>query len=91
MTLRYLQSRDLLQVLFLRDIVVTQNNDRILKLKEKISGIESTIELEKAKQMERLNSHIEAIDDKLKYTIDERNNSIDSMSNEVLYHNNAIA
>ena len=60
-----------------------QNSDRISRLKDKIDGIETSIEKEKVKQLERINSHLEAIDEKLKHTIEGRNYTIDSMSGEV--------
>jgi hypothetical protein len=59
------------------------NTDRIVKLKEKIDGIQVTIEKEKANQLEQINSRIEELDENLKHTIDSRTATIGSMTTDV--------
>lgn len=59
------------------------NNDRIARLKEKIDGMHVTIEKEKTSQLEQINRRLEALDEKIKHTVDARNSIMGSMANDV--------
>jgi len=63
--------------------IIVQNSDRITKLKEKIDGIQTSIEKEKTNQLEQIHSRIETIDERLKHTIDSRAATIGTMANDV--------
>ena len=65
------------------NIIIVQSSDRIAKLKEKIDGIQISIEKEKTNQLEQINSRIETLDERLKNTIDSRAATIGAMSNDV--------
>ena len=64
--------------------MLVQSNDRIVKLKEKIDGIQVSIEKEKSTQLEQINNRLESLDEKLKHTVDSRGSAISSMASDVI-------
>lgn len=65
--------------------LVIQGSDRITKLKEKIEGMQITIEKEKTSQLEQINKRLESLDEKLKNTVDTRNSALGAMSSNVAF------
>jgi hypothetical protein len=62
-----------------------QGGDRISRLKEKIDGMQISIEREKANQLEQINKRLESLDEKIKSTVDTRNAVLGAMSGNVYY------
>ena len=65
--------------------LVSPTSDRISKLKEKIEGIQISMEKEKSTQFEQVNGRILALEDKVKQTVDSRNSAFGSLSHDVNY------
>ena len=63
---------------------LAQSQDRIMRLKQKIEGIQVSIEREKAIQEEQVNSQFETLEDQINQTIDTRSSIIGSLTSEVI-------
>ncbi len=64
--------------------VVVQGSDRIARLKEKIDGMQVTIEKEKVGQVERINARLGSFDERLRETVETRNAAIGAIASDVL-------
>ena len=67
----------------IRHDAIVQSGERIAKLKEKIDGIQVSIEREKNSQIEQINSHLESLDERLKQAVDARGAVISTLTSEV--------
>lgn len=65
--------------------VVVYGSERITKLKEKIDRMQTTAENERASQLDRVNSHFQALEDRLKSTMDARNSAIAALDADVRF------
>ena len=64
---------------------IVQSGERIARLKEKIDGIQVSIEREKSSQVDQINAKLEMLDDRVKQTVDARSAAISSLSSEVFF------